>query len=137
MFSGSVFKIIFIFSVFMTPEAQTAIKATFQDAGVANIQNIRPPLSVTAGESRLSTGDLYAEGPWLALIALAGIIVLFCIIGIIVICFTWARYKLLLYFTLIYFTVLITTPQMIHSNTLWATFICKIMLKSDLVLQIV
>ena len=102
MFSALSFRVNFIFSVFMAPEAQTAIKATFQDAGVANIQDIRQPLSVTAGESRLTTGALYAEGPWLALIALAGIIVLFCIIGIIVICFTWARYKLLLYFTLIY-----------------------------------
>ena len=102
MFSTFIFKVIFIFSVFMAPEAQTAIKATFQDAGVANIRDIRPPLSVTAGESRLTTGALYAEGPWLALIALADIIVLFCIIGIIVICFTWARYKLRLYFTLIY-----------------------------------
>ena len=93
MFSALILRVIFIFSVFMAPEAQTTIKATFQDAGVANIQDIR-----TVGESRLTTGDLYVEGPWLALIALAGIIVLFCIIGIIVICFTWARYKLLLYY---------------------------------------
>ena len=79
----------------MTEDAQIAIQATFRDAGIANVANIRPPLAVSASASRLTTQDLFAEGPWLALIALAGIVILFCIIGVIVICFTWARYAFL------------------------------------------
>ena len=105
-----------ICSVFLTDDAQTAIQATFQDAGVANIQAIRPPLSVTAGQSRLETGDLYAEGPWLALIALAGIIILFCIIGIIVICFTWARYNIYTSWMLIKF---------------WSLFHCQVLIRQS------
>lgn len=78
-------------STFMEETSQNTIQRVFEQKQIA-VQGIRPPASVSA--SRLTTEDLFQDGPWLALIALAGIIILFCIIGIIVICFTWARYEL-------------------------------------------
>ncbi len=78
-------------SKFLAPEAQQAIQATFEDAGVSTLVELRPPVDTAGRDNRLTTEDVFEDGPWFALIALAGIILLFCIVGIIVICFTWAR----------------------------------------------
>ena len=78
----------------MTPEAQVAISDAIKGSTGASNLVIQTPVSAAVASSRMTTEDMYTEGPWLALIVLAGIIIFFCIIGMIVICFTWARYDL-------------------------------------------
>jgi protocadherin Fat 4 len=77
---------------FMANGSMSQIRDAFEKSGVAKVAEIRAPLAQT-GQVRMDTRGIYVDGPWLALIAMAGIIILFCIVGMIVICFTWGRYK--------------------------------------------
>lgn len=77
----------------MGSNAQNQIKVKLAEADMGSVEAIRPPLTVIAGASRSASYVALHPGLWLALVALAGIIILACIIGIIVICFTWARYS--------------------------------------------
>lgn len=78
------------FSAFLANGSQASISTVLKENGVASVSDIRgPQTEKTPG--RLVTDGIDIDGPWLALVALAGIIILFCIIGMIVICFTWGR----------------------------------------------
>ncbi|CAH1795188.1 unnamed protein product [Owenia fusiformis] len=58
------------------------------------IDGIRGPYDEpNTGMIVMKTYENYSWGPWAALIALACLIILFCIIGIIVLCISWARYQ--------------------------------------------
>ena len=85
---------------FLSDDARDIISASFADAGLGMIEELREPLTAYRGTFGASSDGnrsrdvktLLSEGPWIALIVLAAIIILFCIVGMVVICFTWGRY---------------------------------------------
>ena len=81
----------------MSTHAQSVISSAFADASLGTVAHVSAPLTVEkalfeASRARSDAAEkLRTEGPWVALCALAALIVLFSVIGIVVICFTWSR----------------------------------------------
>ena len=79
------------FRLIMNTPAQSAIINNMRD--VILVKLIRPPYQAIRSEGiNFWKTYFYLDGElWSALIALACIIILLCIVGIVVICFLWAR----------------------------------------------
>ena len=76
---------------FLEPGAQQNIKMILSQQQVATLETIQEPIAVKLAATRMRTNADSNDGVWLAMIALAGVIILFCIVGIIIILFTWSR----------------------------------------------
>ena len=82
--------ITFIHSVFMNITAQEQIRSTFARAQLGQVSVIQSPDAVYAAASSAGYSDS-TNNAWIALVAIAAIIILCCIVGMIVICFSHAR----------------------------------------------
>ena len=77
----------------MGAAAQVRIKRVLLNDSGVSVEVIRSPVGPVIGFVR-STSKTYIsilESPWAALLALAGLVIFICLIGVIIICFTWAR----------------------------------------------
>lgn len=76
----------------MKSTSQEKIKTSFKNAALGNIQIIQSPDDTISGSG--GTGSMYLDSSnnaWIALVAIAALMILCAIMGMIVICFTYGR----------------------------------------------
>lgn len=80
------------YSAFLTDEANTHIRNTFSQQNLGSVEGVEEPYQIRlAAQKQKKESTDSSDDYWWALMVLAGLIILFCIVGMIVICYTWAR----------------------------------------------
>ena len=77
---------------FLSDSAQVAIGDVLRRNQVIEVIGVQT--SMVSPELNIIRDQVYQtkiDGPWIALIVIAGMIILFCFVGLIVICYTWSR----------------------------------------------
>ena len=87
-------KTFLILRVFMNASARHQIKNTFASAKLGRVSMIDSPEIVYASASSSGMYLDSSSNAWLALVTIAGIIILCSIAGMIIICFTYARLEI-------------------------------------------
>ncbi|KAK2187301.1 hypothetical protein NP493_170g02018 [Ridgeia piscesae] len=82
-------------STFLSEQAKQHIRATFLKAGLGQVEAVQGGTDALTGDGRTAAIRTYSDGynrvePWHALLVVAALLIFFCIIGMIVICFTWS-----------------------------------------------
>ncbi len=75
----------------MNDTAQSEIRRVFDRASIGSVRSIKAPRTDPASAAYASLGQT-TNVAWIALVCIAGLIIFCCLIGMIVICYSYSRY---------------------------------------------